>query len=133
MDITAYQEAIRKDQTIDFAMGKKKTMWIPICYIGLVICSGWMIFFSNRGIMGVLVGICGLLSTIPFGLLTKRFLSKDLPKILSVNKEVLTIYDGTTTTLLGKTNSFVLIPWHEIIDLDMETVEVRTSRFLIPY
>lgn len=129
MDITAYQEAIRKGQTIDFAISKKKIAALILLCVGLAIASSGMIFFSKRDVGGMLIGIVSFFVFAGTAWILGRSLSNHrVPKVLSISKDVLTVYDLSLSALAGKNSPCVLIPWHEIIDLSIETFKTRNAQ-----
>lgn len=129
MDITACKEIWKRGETVNFPLSKKKMFWWPILFIGMAVFGAGMALFSKGDTKMLLFGIFAFVfSGVLAVLMGKCLFSSRLPQVLSINKEVLTIYDLPISALLGGKNPSVLIPLHEIVDMDAKTIRIRNSQ-----
>lgn len=68
-------------------------------------------------ILGIIVGIVSGYGALRLG---KGLLFKQQSKFLSLNKESLIIYNTVVPTLLSNKNPCAIIPWGEILDVEIE-------------
>lgn len=132
MDIEKYKEAFKRGENIDFYVSRKKLYFFFFLFLGsacLCVCAFLPNFSSKMDgymkILGILSCFFLLYSVLRIG---KGLLFKQHSQFLSLNKEYLVIYDKTIPALLSNKNSCAIIPWGEILDLEIQKIETAEKK-----
>ncbi len=125
MDITAYKETLKRGETVSFLLSKKKILPLFILCVVLALGGVCLAFLSKGEVEGLVVGVASLLVFGISALLVGKGLAARQIPVLTMNKEVLTIYELSIPALSGKQIPGALIPWHEILNMDIQTIKMQ--------
>lgn len=119
MDIAYLKEKIKHGENIPFLLSKKKMIFVSIIFIIFACISIWMAFSGNT-LSAKVVGIACFLLCGYFGLLfVKPLFSRQMPPVISLNKDCLDIFLNP----LKQNSPFISIRWGDISYIYIEIVK----------
>ena len=127
MDISQYKEAFKRGENIDFPISRKKLYFFFFLFLGVsCLCAcAFLPSLSSKiegyiKILAIFTCFFCFYSALRTG---KGLFFKQYSQFLSLNKEYLVIYDKTIPALLSNKNSCAIIPWSEILDLEIKKIK----------
>ena len=137
MDLENYKETFKRGENIDFLMSKKKIVIWFFSFLGVAcLCACVFLPSISSEIEGYvkILGIVAVIACVYGALRLGKFLfGKQQPQLFSVNKDSLIIYNTPVSALLSKDSACAIIPWNEILDLEIKEIEVKQASRKFPF
>ena len=126
MDIEKCREAFKRGENVAFPISIGNLYFFFFVLLVFAIYSGHLLLssFSSgiedwRKIIIIVASPFFCYATLRLG---KCLFVKQKPQLFSVNKDYLLIYDKTISSLFNNKNSHIIIPWEEILGLEIKKV-----------